>query len=273
VARPVVSEDGSVFTCGWYGNFTYGAVALDGETGKTKWRFDTIGKATALALGYTGTLYVGSGEGSGVNAPQINTLYALKGATGELLWKFKAPDWIDDIIVTADDAVVFSAGRRLYCFTNGVPSWTNTFRSTGSLSLTLFADAQGSIATLVDYSGNVHSSIVSVDPATGATNGVIFSAPSLSPGTVGPEGEMYVAAWANGGFPPELYLYRLEGSPATVKWRRSVEQTPDKVPPFSITADGMAYLGAMYHSTDKFFKAFYGGSFKTWFCWFFCRCA
>lgn len=87
------SEDGNLY-------------ALDAQTGKLKWRYQTGDSIYSSPTVANGMVYFGSHD---------NKLYAVDAATGELKWSYKTQDFINSCPAVANGIVYFgSADNKLY---------------------------------------------------------------------------------------------------------------------------------------------------------------
>lgn len=109
-SSPAIGPDGTVYI----GDDRGGVSAVDGYSGRLRWRFGTADRVEASpAVSRDGRVYVGSFDGS---------MYALECATGKLAWSFRTGSVGDPTSIPAwitSSALVDSKGRVYFGSLNG----------------------------------------------------------------------------------------------------------------------------------------------------------
>jgi outer membrane protein assembly factor BamB len=208
--------------------------ALDLQTGREKWRFETGGAVASSPLLADGVVYFGSGD---------QNVYALDSGTGREKWRFKTEDavWsspaLDDSILyigAGCDDCASSENRHLYALESQTGRELWRFETGGWVQATP-AVADGTV-----YVGSSDRHVYALDSRTGQekwrfeTGGRLFDSPAVG------DGVLYVAG-------TDWNLYALDSQTGWELWRF---ETGGPMHAGPAIADGVVYVG---NQLGKFF--------------------
>ena len=98
----------------YFGSEDQHLYALDSRTGREKWRFQTEGAVWSSPALSNGVLYVGAGC-LACDSSESRHLYAIDSQTGQELWRFETGGWVQATPVVADGMVyVGSSDHHVY---------------------------------------------------------------------------------------------------------------------------------------------------------------
>jgi outer membrane protein assembly factor BamB len=219
-SSPAVGEDGTVYVPSWDG-YVY---AVEGATGELVWKFATDyaghqGDDTSPTsigskpqLGPDGTVYVTT------PVAENETVYALNGTTGALLWTTFAGQATSSPTLSADGATLFLGNNEGRFFAldsaTGKIKWTKLVKGNGMKQWGVPAiGADGTV-----YAPNCNGNLYSLDGATGHENwfltprdgGCMRSKPSIAN-----DGTIFIGT--------EVGVTAVEaGDQASIKWNSAI---------------------------------------------------
>lgn len=234
-------------------NSNSGIGAGKGSTGALKWRFQTQNAVESTpAIGYDGTLYVGSDDGN---------LYAINPSTGTTKWVFTAPGGNGvACIVTSPaigrDGTLYFGSLNGYFYAvdsaTGIKKWQyHTF------GVSLGSPAIGPDGTIYLCTYN-SLSVIALNPDGTLKWSQGLGICGASP-AVGSDGTVYMSVIPD----PSAGFFALDGQTGAVKWNVSNISSHGASP--AIASDGTVYFG----SDDDYVYALNGAtgaqvwSFKT----------
>jgi eukaryotic-like serine/threonine-protein kinase len=202
-----------------------GAVyAIDGKTGKRKWRFKTGNLVVSTPTpGPQGSIYFGGYD---------STFYSIDEKTGKKNWEFKTDGWISSSpTFSADGKVYFGSwDKKIYALDGKTGSKVWDFATMGDVRGGI---CQGPDGTL--YAGSFDGNLYALDGSTGAlkwkrdTGGKVISAPIMDD-----KGTLYV-----GNFKGTLSAY--DSASGEKKWEFRAQGDIEGSP--SVRPDGIVYFG------------------------------
>lgn len=257
---PALDEDGTLYI----GADTL--YALEGNTGKKKWEFNTgVGFAGSTVIGANGLLYTGN----------YNYVYAIDKRTGKKRWRFESKRDINSNPTVGADGTVYIIGsdKTLHALDGGTgrEKWTYATHGMGFYAPTL--DAEGTVYFISDKvyalnaadgsvkwdfdaegqtplgspalndgvlyfgtAGKKEGTVIALDTATGkpkwkfVTPKFVQSSPSL-----GADGTLYIGC-GDGS------VYALNSADGTLKWTFKTGKDVASSP--AVGADGTVFVGS-----------------------------
>ena len=137
-----------------------GRVHCLGPDGKVEWSFKTTGRPFAGAAVADGVAYVPGGDG---------VLYALRVATGEMIWQYKAgEELVTTPVMAGDKVLVASQSETLFSVERETGQWAWQYRRDMPSGFTIRGTAQPVVSGDQVYMGFADGSLV----ALGLSDGV-----------------------------------------------------------------------------------------------------
>ncbi len=201
---PAVSKDGTVYIC----NREHTVFAVDGKTGRQKWRRDEAATITSNAVaGEDGSIYFGESKG----------LTALTGGSGEKKWHVDIPEFINRATMGPDGIIYLSCGSSrndgaLYAIDTGSGSIKWCFKDRDNINASPAVGNDGTV-----YVGSQNWSFYALDGDRGTVKWSRQTGGSLMYGqpAIGTNGTVYFGSDDN-------YLYALDGKTGEEVWKRNL---------------------------------------------------
>jgi len=234
---PVISNDGTIYFGGSYGDLPYYLIALY-PNGSLKWRYKTDFTiwGSSPAIDQDGTIYIGSWD---------DYLYAIY-PNGTLKWRFLVYDTISSSPAIAEDGTIYfgtmGTGYRVYAVNpNGTEKWHYTTGYKVSSD-----PAIGDDGTIYIGSGDFYLYALYPNGTLRwrfQTGDEIHGHPSIAD-----DGTIYIGS-------NDEYLYAIYPNNGTEKWRFDTRWGLYGNP--SIANDGTIYVG-----TDKLYAIYPNGTLR-----------
>ncbi len=160
--------------------------ALDGQTGREIWSFETGGEVQSCpAIGYDGTIYIGSHD---------NKIYALDKQTGEKLWHLSTRDIVRTSFgISARGIIYVGSGSKIIALHGQTGSKLWDFKTGNAIKSSPAISQDGTV-----YFGSDDHNVYALDGQTGRklwsfeTGGEVQSSPAI-----GENGMVYVGSYDN----------------------------------------------------------------------------